>query len=154
MSEKYMQWVELQTEISEDKKLISAKSNQLIDMEEDLTSHKDSGMYPTKITDHAMTQISDRLENLAHDSKPAYKDIINKSAKHSMLLPSNLRNFILTMVAKSIELGAYKSKKSRSGGTEYIYSVKMSKWEVDRSITFTLIVENSVVKTGYFNYDS
>lgn len=149
---KYIEYVKLLSDIDDEKKSVSKKHNNLQDIEDELNAVDDTGMYPTKVTDHAMAQISDRIEALAYKSKNAYEDIFSKSHEESLLLPTNLKCFTLTMVGKALEDGTYKSVKSRSGGKEYRYNVNISKWKTkDKELMFTIIVENNNVKTGYFN---
>ena len=57
------------------------------------------------------------------------------------------------MISKALNDGSYKAKKSRSGGTEYTYTVTVHKWSKEDSLLqFVAIVEKNVIKTGYFNW--
>ena len=152
MDTKYLEWVKLLSEVVDEKKATTRKANDLQDIERDILGRDDANMFPTKVSDHAMAQIHKRLEELAHKSKRAYEDILLRPADESLLMASNLECFILAMVGKAYEDETYKSKKSRGGGIEYIYNINMSKWKTDdKELFFTVIVENSNVKTGYFN---
>lgn len=144
---KYMSWVKLLNEVEDQKKEIITKTNSMQDAAEELTGD----MYPTHVSDHCLTQTSNRLEELTHKSRAAYDDIHSRPHKESLFMISNLKCFILTMASKAIEDGSYKKRRSKSGGAEYVYSISISKWKTDKELIFTIIVENSVAKTAYFN---
>lgn len=152
MNTKYIEWVKLLSEITDEKKVTIRKINKAEALEEDIVGGEDGSMLPTKITDHAMTQIHRRLAGLTNKSTVAFEDVMNKKASDSLLDPDNLECFIFTMISKSYKDGTYKSKKARSGGSEYVFNINMPNWNTkNKKLVFSMIVENNVVKTGYFN---
>jgi len=129
---------------------ITHTTNMLNKSKSDLDAGK---CYPTSLTDHAFHQIIDRLEELSLKYDVVYNDIMTKPVYDSIFLPSKLREFVFDKVCVSIKDDTKTSKKSRSGGVEYIFNVHMDNWNIGggKHITFSVIVENNVVKTGYFN---
>jgi len=112
----------------------------------------DDGKFPTQISDHAFAQVIKRLEDLTTKSTNAYDDIMNGDIKDSLFLPSNLRKFIYDNVKTAIKIESVKKKTSRSGGHEYIYDIKIPKWnDGTKECVFTLAVEQNNIKTCYFN---
>jgi hypothetical protein len=48
-----------------------------------------------------------------------------------------------------------KPSKNKKDGLEYHYSIKITKWSSDeQSLIFTAVVEDYVIKTGYFNWSN
>ena len=152
MNDKYIEWVKLLSEITDEKKVTVRKINKAEALQRDIVEGEDGDILPIKITDHAMTQIHRRLADLANKSPKAFDDIMNKTADASLLDPDNLECFIFTMVSKAYGDNSIKKKKSRSGSTEYVFNVNISKWKTkNKELVFSMMVENNVVKTGFFN---
>jgi hypothetical protein len=105
---------------------------------------------------HAIKQIAERLEIIANENTVIYEDVLNtRSPAESILWPSNTKSFILGIMAKAMEMGNVTPESSRSNndGFEFHYKVEIKKWSTpDRKLIFVGIVENGVIKTGYFNW--
>ena len=152
MDSEYSQFAELLRQITDAEKDIARDKSTMEKLRKKIVENDDKGEYAVSITSHAFDQISNRLERVAYESPNAYVDIFECPREKSIIIPSNLTAFIISMVCKSREDDSYECKKSRTGGTEYVYTVNISKWSNDKELFFTCIVENNVVKTGYFNF--
>jgi len=148
----YSKYAQLRSKIADTQKVL-AKDRQLCDkMEKEIIDSDKEGGYAIKVSTHAYNNISKRLETITEESPKAYTEIVECDPDKSLFKPSNLVVFIIAMICKARELESYKTKKSRDNGTEYHYSVNLSKWSTDQELFFTCIVENHVVKTGFFNF--
>jgi len=122
-----------------------------------MSSPDSDGSYGIEITSHAFKQIAERLEALALENSKIYKDAFNsEDPSRSYLLPSNLKAFVVTMIANARKKGNFSKEQSRgnSGNVEYHYTVIIKDWGGDngKQLEFTGIVENNHIKTGYFNW--
>jgi len=152
MDIEYSEYAKLRSKVADAQKAL-AKDRQLCDiMEKNIIKNDPDGGYAIKISTHAYNNISKRLEKITEESPAAYTEIVECDPDKSLFKPSNLVVFVITMVCKARELGSYKTKKSRDGGIEYHYNINLSKWSTDQELFFTCIVENHVVKTGFFNF--
>lgn len=134
---KEMQVSELRRSIQEDK--------------ESLTSKEGDGSHAVDISAHAFRQICERLEILAAENELIYKDCINES----IFFPSNLKVFVINLIAEARKKGSYSKEPSKNtdGGYEFRYQIEIKKWSDAKStLQFTCIVENNNIKTGYFNW--
>jgi hypothetical protein len=132
---------------------ISNQRRLLMEMKATLTSPEGDGGFALELTAHAFKQISERLESIAIENPAIYLDALNPNEPYkSLLLPSNLKSFIVSVLAKARKDKSYVKEKSRQGGQEFRYTVRMEKWSSDRDLEFVGIVENNVVKTGFFNW--
>ena len=103
---------------------------------------------------HAYKQVSERLAAIAFENTPVYNDVFRTdSPSESLLVPSKLKSFIITMLSKARKKGWYSEDQSKnSDGKEYRFTVDIHKWSTDRRLQFVGIVENHVLKTGFFNW--
>lgn len=150
----YKQYAEVLNEVSVAELDISEKKRSLEELRLELSDDNSIGL---DVTAHAFTNISDRLSSLASENKVIYMDVFNPSnPSKAILWPNNLRAFIISMLASARSKGTYSDKPSKNSdnGTEYKYDVEIKKWSNDKEVlVFTAIVENKVVKTGYFNWE-
>ena len=151
IDEEYSEYAKLKSKISDAQKVLASDKRMCERLERFISDNDKSGEYAIKISSHAFDQIAERLEEVTNKSSAAYKDIEECDPDKSLNKPSNLKVFIITMICKSRSDGSFKRKKSKSG-FEFVYNVEISKWSTDKNLFFTCIVENGVVKTGYFNF--
>ena len=118
------------------------------EIREELYKHNNDG-YAVELSAHAFTNISARLHALTCESKIIYDDVTRPDDHNkSLLIPSQLRAFIISLIAKAKIDEDFKHK-----GREYHYNIEMVKWSNSHHmLVLTAIVEESVVKTGYFNW--
>lgn len=151
----YLQYAETLSSISITELELSEKMRALSEIREELEGYKkDDGSFGLDLTAHAFTNISDRLSELASKYPIIYSDVFNPNEpSRALLWPSNLRAFIIGMIASSY--GKKEEKPSKNtNGKEYHYNVEIKKWSTDTEVlVFTAIVESNVVKTGYFNWE-
>jgi len=148
---KYEKFIDTYVQNNEAKMNITKTTNELNAITLDINNNNS---YPTSLTDHAFNQICDRLEELSLKYSVVYSYISSVDVWDSLFVPSILRKFVFESVYNAIKNNSVVSKKSRSGGIEYIYNDNMTDiWAIgnNKEITFSIIVENNVVKTGYFN---
>jgi hypothetical protein len=153
MNKVYLQYAEITTEISGLEFELSEKKRAIKEIRDELTSY-DNGRYGLDLTAHAFTNISNRLSELASESSVIYSDVYNKeNPNKSLLWPSNLKAFIISIIASCKEDGREKESKNTSGGKEYHFDIEIKKWSTDKDVlVFTAIVESNMIKTGYFNW--
>lgn len=139
----------LEMQVSELKRSIEEKRFSLI-------SNEGDGSHGVEISAHAFKQISERLEILALENDDIYRDFINVSnPSQSKSIPSNLKSFIITLIASAKKKGSFSKEPSKNttGGFEYRYNIEIKKWsDAKNTLQFVCIVENNNVKTGYFNW--
>jgi hypothetical protein len=122
-------------------------------MRDQLSSSECDGGFGLEVTAHAFKQISERLEALAMENLNIYNDVFNKDdPSKSLLAPSNLKSFIVSVIAQARNESNYSKEQSKSKGVEFRYKVVISKWSSDKDLEFTAIVENNHIKTGFFNW--
>ena len=148
-SETYSKFIKSYYNVVTTKQKLTRDTNILNDMVIHLDKLK---QYPTSLTDHAFHQIITRLEEMTQQHKVVYDYVMKGNVNESMFIPSNLQDFVFNNVLRAIKNNTVKTKKSRSGGVETIFNTHMTEWNINpKEITFSCIVENGVVKTGYFN---
>lgn len=151
----YIQYAEAISELNDVEAQAYNHRRLITELKANLTSPESDGSYGVEVTAHAFKQISERLEEIAMENETVYADVFKgPSLSDSLLLPSNLKSFIVTTVANARKKGLFKAEKSRSGsgGTEYRYTIDIKKWSGEKDLQFVVIVENNYIKTGFFNW--
>lgn len=149
----YMQYAEILSSMTDLELQICNQRRLLQEMKDQLNSPEGDGGFGIDITAHAFKQVSERLETLAIENPNIYNDVFNKDdPSKSLLTPSNLKSFIISVIANARLEKKYSTDKSKSNGIEFRYKVIISKWSGDRNLEFTTIVENNHIKTGFFNW--
>jgi hypothetical protein len=114
------------------------------------------GSYGLHFTDHSLARIADRLEELAYESRAIYEDVINpNNSDAALILPQNLRVFIIGLLSKARIKKSYTVEESKNnpGCKEYQYNIEIKNWSSEGyKLMFTGIVERNAIKTGYFNW--
>jgi frataxin-like iron-binding protein CyaY len=148
----YICYSELLNEIINEEKDLFKKKRDLEELRSQIV--EGDGGFGIDMSDHAFKQILERLEVLAFESDIIFKDIFSPdSLNDSLLLASNIKSFIITTIAKARKDNKFIKAPSKSGGSEFKFTVDVKKWSDDkRSLQFVCIVENNVIKTGYFNW--
>jgi len=154
LEDRYLEFAEMITELSSMEIKIHNMRRGVEDLKAELSGPNSDGGYGIELSAHAFKQISERLENLAFGNSAIYSDVFKNEKCETLLLPSNLKSFIITMIADARKKGNFVKEKSKnsSGGIEFRYTIEMSKWSNDKLLEFICIVENGNVKTGYFNW--
>jgi len=153
MDNKYLDFAKVLDSLTNLEKDISNKKRALQSIKEELCSEESDGSYGVDVSDHAFKQIAERLERLAMDKSVIYRDVIKPNDPHdSLLLASNMKSFIITMLANAKSKGNFKEEESKGGGKEFRYTIDMKKWSDDKTLRFVAIVENNKIKTGFFNW--
>jgi len=154
ISEKFLEYAEMISELSS----TELKAQNIRRIIEDTKSELfaiDDGSCGLDLSAHAFKQISERLEKLAIENTVIYEDVFNRQTKSEcILLPSNLKSFVITLVANAHRKGEFSKEpsKNNSAGVEYRYSIEIKKWSSDKDLYLICIVENNNIKTGYFNW--
>jgi len=102
-----------------------------------------------EFTGHAFKQISERLEALAMENDVIHRDVFKSDSADNLLLPSNLKPFIITLMANATTTIDTEKLKS---ALDYKYSIPLPKWSNEKLLHLICIVENNHIKTGYFNW--
>lgn len=159
--DKSNKYIEYAKELGE---LISLESNvynkrRLVDeLRNELKSNETGDeRFGIEFTGHAFKQISERLEELAMDNPIIYESVFNPDEpSESLLKPSNLKSFVITLLSDANKRGNFKKEESKSNktddGYEYRYTINMSKWNGEKSLQLIVIVENNYIKTAFFNW--
>lgn len=125
---------------------------------EDLKSEireSDNPSFPIELTAHAFKQISERIERLAMENSTIHINVFGQSPQDSILIPSNLRTFVILLMSKAMKDGRIDRRPSKhtSGSEEFHYVIDIDDWSsTDQVLQFTAVVENNVIKTGFFNW--
>ena len=155
MDDVYLAFAKELSELGEKGMRISELRRSVQEKKESLSSSEGDGSHAVDISAHAFRQISERLEILALENEIIYRDFINiNSPSESFSIPSNLKSFVITLIANAKKKGHFSKESSKNtvGGFEYRYNIEIKKWSDAKStLQFTCIVENNNVKTGYFN---
>lgn len=152
LSDTYIRYAESLSELTEMELKIHNKKALVYDLKEELKK-EENGSCGLEFTGHAFKQISERLEEIAMMSPVIRKDVFkDENYFKSLLLPSNLKPFIITLLASAHKKGNVKEEESKSSGKEYRYTVDMTKWSGEKNLQFVAIVENNHIKTGFFNW--
>lgn len=153
MDDKYLEYAEALNELLSSEMKIRNMRRLCEELKAELTAPDNFGSYGLELTGHAFKQISERLETLAMENPIIYKDVFKKVDTDCLLLPSNLKTFIITILAGARKEGGVSEERSRNGsGSEFRYTANLTKWSVDRNLQFVCIVENNCIKTGFFNF--
>jgi hypothetical protein len=158
MTEKlYLQYAELLSEISIAELEMNEKKRALSELKTELDKDREvDGSLGLEVTAHAFTNIAERLAILASENPAIHADVMNvKEPSKAILWPSNLKAFVIGTIANAKLKKNYTEKPSRNspGKKEYHYEIELNKWGTDsEELHFTAVVENNVVKTGFFNW--
>jgi hypothetical protein len=154
LADKYLEYAEMTSELAS----VELRSQNIRRLMEEIKT-KITNSYigeccGLELSAHAFKQLSERLEKLAIENTVIYEDVFNKPTKSEyLLLPSNLKSFIITLLSDALKKGNYKKEQSKnSGGYEYRFTIDIKKWSDDKTLQLICIVENNNVKTGYFNW--
>ncbi len=154
-SEKYLEYAELISNLAD----LEAKTQNLRRLIDDikisLSSDETGKRCGLELTAHATKNLSERLEKLATENTLIWNDVFDKPGKADcLLLPSHFKCFIITLLADAHKKGNFSKDRSKNntGMWEYRYTIDINKWSDDKILQLTCIVENNVVKTGYFNW--
>lgn len=151
----YLQYAETVNALNELEAKVYNHRRLLAEQKAALTSPESDGSFGVEVTAHAFKQIAERLEEIAMESDVIWNDACKgPSLADTLLLPSNLKSFIITTLANAHKKGWYKAEKSRSGsgGTEFRYTIDIKKWSSEKLLQLVMIVENNHIKTGFFNW--
>ena len=114
------------------------------------------GSIGLELSAHAFSNIGNRLQKLAMENPTIYSDVFNQeNPPMSIIWPSNLEAFIITIMAEALDKSAVVQKPSKNtrDGKEYHYTIQIDKWSgPDSSLVFTGVVEGGTIKTGFFNW--
>jgi len=150
---KYMEYAELLNDIVSDERELYNKKKVIADLKNELSSEHSDGGYGIELSAHSFKQIAERLEVLAMENSIIYKDVFKSgSPQDSLLLASNMKSFVITLLANARNKKQFKEDESNSGGTEFRYTIDIKKWSNEKTLQFVAIVENNNIKTGFFNW--
>lgn len=154
LEDKYLEFAELLSELSESELKIRNMRRIVDEIKEELAQPGNDGSYGLELSAHAFRQISERLETLSLENIAIYKDVFKESKSEWLLLPSNLKSFIITLLADARKKGNFIQDKSKNtpDGIEYRYTIDIKKWSNDKMLQLVCIVENNYIKTGFFNF--
>lgn len=151
--DKYLDYAKLLDSLNSLERDLFNKKRALQAIKDELQSDGNDGSCGLDVSDHAFKQIAERLEALALEHSFIYRDVIKPdSHQESLLLASNMKSFIITLIADAKLKGNVTEDNSKSGGVEYRYIIEMKRWSRDKSLQFVAIVENNNIKTGFFNW--
>lgn len=154
LKEKYLEYAEMLSEHSTAELKLRNIKRVLEELRSELSSGECDGSYGLELSAHAFKQISERLEVLALENVMIYKDVFKESRVECLLSPSNLKSFVITLIADARNKGNFTKEKSKNNanGTEFRYTIDIKSWSSDRLLQLVCIVENNYVKTGFFNF--
>ena len=152
--DKYLEFAEMLSELSTAELKIRNMKRVVEELRDELTQDGNDGSYGLELSGHAFKQLSERLETLALENVSIYKDVFKDSTTSSLLLPSNLKSFIITLIANAKKRGDFTKDKSKNSadGTEYRYTIDIKSWSTEKTLQLVCIVENNYIKTGFFNF--
>jgi hypothetical protein len=156
----YIEYAEALRDATELEESLNAKKLTLKNLRQQLEACKvlGDGSIGLDVSAHAHANISERLQRLSMENTSIYGDVFNlESPQSSIIWPSNLKVFIITLIAQAYDkdMVVQKPSKNKKDGLEYHYSIKITKWSSDeQSLIFTAVVEDYVIKTGYFNWSN
>jgi hypothetical protein len=152
----YQKYAEAVSERTDVERRISNLNLLTEDLKSIVKSGDKDGSYGLHFTDHALARIADRLEELAYESRAIYEDVVNPNNHDaSLMLPTNLRVFIIGLLAKARIKKAFSCEDSKNnpGNKEYQYFIEIRDWSTEsHKLMFTGVVERNAIKTGYFNW--
>lgn len=156
MDDLYLEYAKELSELVEEEMKISELKRSLEEKRSSLTSNEGDGSHGIEISAHAFKQISERLEMLAKEYDEIRRDFVKlDDPDASLSMPSNLKSFIITLIASAKKKDTYSKENSKNtaGGFEFRYNIEIGKWSTPKStLQFVCIVENCNIKTGYFNW--
>lgn len=154
LNDRYLEFAELLSELSTLELKMHNMRRIIDEIRGELSGSESDGGYGTDLSAHAFKQISERLERLAFENIVIYNDVFKAEKSETLLLPSNLKSFVITLIADARKKGNFSREKSKNtpDGTEFRYTIEIQKWSDDKTLQFVCIVENNNVKTGYFNW--
>jgi hypothetical protein len=153
LDQKYLEFAEMFNDVTNMTRTLSNKKKALRYIRQELNGPDSDGGFATDISAHAFAQISERLEALAMEYPAIHKDIFRPdNTQDSLMLPSNMKSFIITTIAQARSKGLYKKESGKNSRIEFRYTIEMKSWSAEKSLVFVAIVENNNIKTGYFNW--
>lgn len=151
--DKYLDYAKALDSLNSSERELYNKKRTLQTLKDELGAEGNDGSCGVDITDHAFKQIAERLEALAMEHSYVYRDVVKPDNHHeSLLLASNMKSFVITMLANAKSKGEEIESGSKSGGKEYRFTIDIKKWSHDKTLQFVAIVENNKIKTGFFNW--
>jgi len=157
LSDKYVEFAEALSELTTLENNIHNKRRFVEDIKKELKSDESDKSIGLEFTGHAFLQISERLEEIALRYSTIYNDVFRvDSPSESLLVPSNMKSFIITLLSNAHKKEQFKEEQSRSNkntnGVEFRYTININKWSDDKSLQFIAVVEDNYIKTGFFNW--
>lgn len=154
LEDTYIQFAEALSEYINIEKEIHDKSRLVTELKVQLSTGNNDGSFATEFTGHAFKAIAERLEELAAEN-PIIHNYIFRDPLNPLLMPSNLKSFIISLLADARKKGDYKIEQSKNtkDGNEFRYNINIAKWGSDgKKLFLVVIVEDNHVKTGFFNW--
>jgi hypothetical protein len=153
LSDRYLDYAELLSELTTLELKLRNMKRATEEFKTELTQIENDGSYGVDLSAHAFKQISERLEILSLENSVINNDVFKGSRAECLLLPSNLKSFIITLIANARKKGDFKIDKSKnSDGSEYRYTIDLKGWSNEKVLQLVCIVENNYIKTGFFNF--
>jgi len=154
ISNKYIEYAEMLNDLTSAEMKLQNIRRVIDDIRTGIISDENDGSCGLDFTAHAFKQLSERLERLAMENTLIYNDVFGKENKSEYLLsPSNLKCFIITILADAHKKKNYTKEKSKnSDGFEFRFIIDIKKWSQEKTLQLVCIIENNVIKTGYFNW--
>lgn len=155
MNDTYMTYAKTLFELANMKSEVSKLERLIGDLKDKISSDDETGSCALDMSSHASKQILERFESLASENSHIYDDVWKPTnIRASLMSPTNMKSFIISIIANARKNGDYTEEDSKNtNGKEYHYKVEIKKWSTDnKKLVFTGIVENFVIKTGYFNW--
>ena len=153
LEDKYLEYAEILSDLSTNELKIRNMKRILEELKIELSQEGSDGSYGIELSAHAFKQISERLEGLALENSIIYKDVFKDAKSECLILPSNLKPFIITLVADARKKQSFTKEKSKnSDGVEFRYTIDLQKWSNEKILQLVCIVENNYIKTGFFNF--
>jgi len=154
LEDKYLQYAELLTDLFTLELKIHNMHRIIDDLRDELSQEGADGSYGLDMSAHAFKQLSERLEGLALENSIIYKDVFKDAKSECLLMPSNLKSFIITLIADARKKGNFIKDKSKNtpDGIEFRYTIDLKSWSNEKKLQLVCIVENNNIKTGFFNF--
>lgn len=155
VSETYIELAESLSELIDLESKIYNRKRLFDKLKQDLLTRDDKGSCGKEFSASGFRIISEGLEKKALESHIVYNDVFKEGDPTASLLnPSNLKSFVITLMADAHKKGNFKEKPSKNdkNGVEFKYTIEMKKWKGEKNLRFEVIVENGFIKTGFFNW--
>jgi len=155
LSDRYIEFAETLSELTTLENNIHNKRRLVEDIKKELKSEENNKSAGLEFTGHAFQQVSERLEEIALKDSVIYNDVFkNESPSESLLLPSNMKSFIITLLSNAHKKEQYKEEPSNKNNGESIfrYTININKWSNEKTLQFVAIVEDNFIKTRFFNW--